>query len=73
MTLVLALLRQILSDRSIVEVARRPLNHLTEQAEFALGEVNEARRLAAFPSRTGFAAASPQSLAAWPKWPMVIW
>jgi hypothetical protein len=43
------------------------------QAEFAFGEANEARRLAAFPSWTGFAAASPQShVAVGPKWPIAI-
>ena len=40
-------LRQILSTRSIVEVAIRPLKCLTEQAESALGEAGKARCLAA--------------------------
>jgi hypothetical protein len=70
----LPLLRQILTTRSIVEVAIRPLKCLTEQAEFALSEADKARCLAAIP--TGYVCRRPRRkslVAVGPKWLIVIW
>ena len=70
----LALPRQFLAARSIVEVALRPLNHLTEQANWHFSESQQGERLAAvlfpIPSRGGLAASSSGYS---PKWPIEIW
>jgi len=41
-SVLLALLRQFLAARSIVEVAMRPLKHLTEQANSCFSKASEA-------------------------------
>jgi len=73
-TPIVALLRQFLAARSIVEAAVRPLNHLTEQANRHFSESQQGERLAAvlfpIPSRGGLAASSS---AYSPKWPIAIW
>ena len=67
------LLRQFLAARSIVEVAIRPLNHLTEQAKWHFSESRHGERFAAvlflMPSRGGLAASSSGYS---PKWPIEI-
>jgi hypothetical protein len=60
----LALPHQILATRSIIEVAIPPLDYLTEQAQFPLGEDRKARRLAASATESDLAAASP--ILTWP-------
>jgi hypothetical protein len=74
LALALTLLRQILTARSIIEVAIRPLKYLTEQAEFLSTKPVRRKRLATFPICMCLAAASPQSqVAEWPHRPIVIW
>jgi hypothetical protein len=74
MNWVLALLCQFLAARSIIEVAIRPLNHLTEQAKFRFQQGQQGERLAAIPIRCRLAAASPLLHVGFRSiWPIEIW